>query len=642
VQESVRRVRKLTVFCFVVSTAALAVLAAPGLARAGDVAMRVQAITLHGRLLQAAERPMHFNMFAVHWRGSGSVLYRTHRLHGGWSAWVEADADAAPDGGTGVWHDGNLAWTAASDDTQFRTRGTVRELRAYELWSRVTSAAVRHLSAATEPTIVTRAQWHAEEDIVRAKPLVAPVLKLAVVHHTAGTNTYTRAQAAAIVRGIEVYHVQGNGWNDIGYNFLVDRYGTVYEGRAGGMTRNVIGAHAEGFNSGSVGVALIGNFSSAKPPPAMQAALVKLLAWRLDIAHIDPLATVVDTSGGNLKFEAGKVVTLRAISGHRDTGPSDCPGNGAYALLPSIAKRVAATGLPKIYSPVVAGVLGGPVRFRARLSSAHTWTVTIANAKGMTIAQGGGVGTAVDWTWHSPAAKASYRWTIATDGALSATGTLGGPVKAPPPTPFTLTGLTETPAVITPAADGSGASGGVQFTLSAAAHVVASLVDASGASVLPLLDEERQAGVGSFVWDASTLADGRYTVSVTATPVSGAAVTATAAVIIDRTIGAVTVTPSTFSPNGDGVDDVATLSFTLAQAVPVTITVVQNGTGLLNGTVVETIFNGTLGAGQHTVDWDGTDGLGALFPDGSYQLVVTVNDGLGAVPVAVPVVLAAG
>jgi flagellar hook assembly protein FlgD len=631
VQESVRRVRKLTVFC-----CALTALAAPGLARAGDVAMRVQAIALHGRVLQAAKPPMHFNMFAVHWQGSGTVLYRTHRLHGRWSAWVAADDDVAPDGGTGPWHDGNLDWTAASDGMQFRTEGHVTRLRAYELWSRVTNAPTRQLSSAAEPTIVTRAQWRAEEDIVRAKPLIAPTLKLAIVHHTAGSNTYTRAQAPAIVRGIQVYHVQGNGWNDIGYNFLIDRYGTVYEGRAGGMTRNVIGAHAEGFNSGSVGVSLIGNFTNATPPKAMQDALVKLLAWRLDVAHIDPSGTVAYTSGGNYKFKAGKVVTLRAISGHRDTGPSECPGNAAYALLPSIIKRVAATGLPKIYSPIVVGVLGGPVQFRARLSASKAWTVTVANAKGATVAHGSGAGTLVDWTWSSPAVKASYVWTISTDGALSATGTLGGPVKAPPPAPFTLTGLTETPAVITPAADGSGAAGSVEFTLSAAAHVTAVLLDANGASALSLLDEERPAGVGSFVWDGSSLADGRYTVSIVAKPATGATVTATAAAIIDRTISAVTATPGTFSPNGDGVDDLTTLSFTLAQAVPVQITVVQGGV------VVETLFDGTLAAGQHTVNWDGTDGLGALFPDGTYSLVVTVTDALGAVPVAVPVVLAAG
>jgi flagellar hook assembly protein FlgD len=106
-------------------------------------------------------------------------------------------------------------------------------------------------------------------------------------------------------------------------------------------------------------------------------------------------------------------------------------------------------------------------------------------------------------------------------------------------------------------------------------------------------------------------------------------------VIVDRTLGAVTVTPGTISPNGDGIDEVATLSFTLAQAVPAQISVVRNDS------VVETLFDGTLGAGQHTVDWDGTDGLGALFPDGSYTLVVTVTDGLGAVSLAVPVVLAA-
>ena len=78
------------------------------------------------------------------------------------------------------------------------------------------------------------------------------------------------AQAAAILRGIEVYHVKSNGWNDIGYNFLVDRYGTVYEGRAGGVDRNVIGAHALGFNTGSVGVAVMGTFTSAAPPAAVE------------------------------------------------------------------------------------------------------------------------------------------------------------------------------------------------------------------------------------------------------------------------------------------------------------------------------------------------------------------------------------
>src|SRR5207253_6993904 len=110
----------------------------------------------------------------------------------------------------------------------------------------------------------------------------------AIVHHTAGTNSYTEAQSAAIVRGIELYHVKGNGWNDIGYNFLVDKYGQVFEGRYGGMERPVVGAHAMGFNTGSVGVAVIGNYGDSGISVAARASLVRLLAWRLDVAHVDP------------------------------------------------------------------------------------------------------------------------------------------------------------------------------------------------------------------------------------------------------------------------------------------------------------------------------------------------------------------
>src|SRR5438128_2713510 len=136
--------------------AAFAALAVPSLARAGDVAMRVREIPLGSRSLAAVQSPMHFNMLALHWIGSGSVSYRVHRLHGTWSSWVAADADVAPDGGTGLWHDGNLDWTAAADAVQFRPRGDVRRLRSYELWSRVTTKPVRHISATGTPAIVLR------------------------------------------------------------------------------------------------------------------------------------------------------------------------------------------------------------------------------------------------------------------------------------------------------------------------------------------------------------------------------------------------------------------------------------------------------------------------------------------------------
>ena len=308
-------------------------------------------------------------MLGLHWIGGGSVVYRTRSLHGTLAPVAAPTRRRQPYG--------RVARRQPRLDRRVRSSVQFRVAGPCTATAFVRAVDARHLGSGARHRVGERAArssraqaWGADEEIVRAPPIIAPTLRLAVVHHTAGTNSYSRAQSAAIVRGIEVYHVQGNGWNDIGYNFLVDRFGTVYEGRGGGIDRNVIGAHAQGFNSGTVGVALIGNFMAATPTKAQQDALVRLLAWRLDVAHLDPLSTVVLTSGGNAKFRAGKLVTLRAISGHRDTGPSECPGTRAYALLPALARRVAATGLPKLYAPTAAGSPGTPVRFQARLSSA--------------------------------------------------------------------------------------------------------------------------------------------------------------------------------------------------------------------------------------------------------------------------------
>ena len=110
------------------------------------------------------------------------------------------------------------------------------------------------------PPIISRLSWGANERIRRGSPQYTTSVRFAVVHHTAGSNRYSRSESAAIVRGIQAYHVKSNGWNDIAYNFLVDKYGQVFEGRFGGVTRNVVGAHAQGFNVGSVGVSLLGTY----------------------------------------------------------------------------------------------------------------------------------------------------------------------------------------------------------------------------------------------------------------------------------------------------------------------------------------------------------------------------------------------
>ena len=603
-------------------------LAVPASAAAGLVTMHVSDVPLgRTRDLESVSSPRRFDMLAAHWTGTGSVEYRTRTTAGTWRAWRTAGADDR----SGRWHDGDLDWTGPSTGAAFRVHGDVRRLRSYEIQSRVLAAPVRMTETAGSPALVTRAEWHANEEIVRARPVIAARLRLAVVHHTAGTNDYTRAQSAAIVRGIELYHVLGNGWNDIGYNFLVDRFGTVYEGRGGGVDQNIVGAHAQGFNVGTVGAALIGNFDSATPTAAQQNALVRLLAWRLDVAHVDPESRVLYTSGGNYKFHAGRVVTLRAISGHRDTGPTECPGARAYALLPALTRRVAATGLPKLYGPEVIGVIGGPVRFRAQLSSALPWTVSVTDRSGAMVASGAGRGSLADWTWSSAGARAGpYTWTISTPGARPASGRLGSPVALPSPA-LSLRGLASLPTVLAPAPDGSGGAANVTFTLGAPARVIGQLQDAAGSTVATLLQSDRPQGLNEFSWSAGSLPDGRYRLIVTATAV-GRSVRKAASVVVDRTLTGLLASTLALSPNGDGIDDTTSVTFTLDQPAPVRVDVLQAGA------VIATVLQGNLSAGAQTVTWNGTAN-GAVLGEGTYELGFTVTDALGEVEQTVPVTI---
>ena len=408
----------------VLRLAALLLALSAGKALAADpVTMVVHDVPLHATGRSLAIAAPHFNMVGVHWQGSGTPWFRVRFVSGAWSDWRAADDDW---GRSGVWRKSLGDWLGAADAIQFRLAGRVTHVREYLLWSPPVRVPTRRLTIANAPAIIPRSGWQADESIRRAAPLFAPTLQLAVVHHTVTTNNYSCTQSASIVRGIEVYHVKGNGWNDIGYNFLVDKCGQIFEGRYGGIDKNVVGAHSQGFNTSSVGISVIGTYSSVGISTAAKASLVSLLAWRLDVAHVDPLSFVNVLSGGNQKFPAKVPVSLRAISGHRDTYFTECPGNALYAELPAIAQAVARTGLPKLYAPVAEQLGEGQVRFTAKLSGALPWTVTVTDQTGVTVATGSGTGAAVDWTWDgSKAASGSYKWTIATANARAATGTLG-------------------------------------------------------------------------------------------------------------------------------------------------------------------------------------------------------------------------
>ena len=194
---------------------------------------------------------------------------------------------------------------------------------------------------ALKPAIVTRSQWGANESITSTSSQSRD-LKAMFVHHTAGTNNYTRAQAYGQIRAIFSYHTESLRWGDIGYNFLVDRYGTIYEGRRGSMDSLPLGAQAGGFNTDTFGISTMGNFDEANPPAAMVESLKKVLAWKGHEHGINATGTTTLTSAGSTsKYSRGTRVNVNTILGHRDTHATACPGRYLYSQLPSIRQDVA-------------------------------------------------------------------------------------------------------------------------------------------------------------------------------------------------------------------------------------------------------------------------------------------------------------
>lgn len=205
--------------------------------------------------------------------------------------------------------------------------GLLRSLAPVAPVAGVDLGANRMIAAVAAPPIIPRAVWGADEGLRRGSPDFAPLNRV-IVHHTVTAND--ERDPAARMRAIHAFHVKGNGWSDIGYNFVVDQAGRIYEGRAGGAGstgedgagRGVIGAHADGHNTGSVGVAILGTFTDdrATPSDAALDAVAAVAAWKLGSRGIDPLA-----SG--------------TLIGHRDVVATGCPGGGCQRRLPELRER---------------------------------------------------------------------------------------------------------------------------------------------------------------------------------------------------------------------------------------------------------------------------------------------------------------
>nr|WP_237448179.1 N-acetylmuramoyl-L-alanine amidase [Nocardioides flavescens] len=217
------------------------------------------------------------------------------------------------------------------------------------------------------PPILSRAQWQADESWRSGSPTYDTTIVQAHIHHTATSNGYAASAVPAMIRSMYKYHTKSLGWSDIGYNFLVDQYGAIWEGRYGGVDQVVRGAHTLGFNNDSTGFSMIGNFETTAPTPALLSSVSALAGWKLGLYGRDPngIASVVST--GSDKFPRGRTVSLPVIDGHRDTNDTACPGTNVYNALPQIRAGAAGTiaaatiKLKKDYAisgtPVVGSVL---------------------------------------------------------------------------------------------------------------------------------------------------------------------------------------------------------------------------------------------------------------------------------------------
>ncbi|WP_407918059.1 peptidoglycan recognition protein [Kitasatospora sp. NE20-6] len=283
----------------------------------------------------------------------GGVQVRTRSaLTGRWGDWydLEADRDDRPDELTGRGATAPL-WVGPSDGVAVRVTAGTRPfpagLRA-ELVDpgadpvaapapRPAEPGLRAGGAAPRPGIVTRAGWGADESIRESGFGYTGDVRAVFVHHTDTTNDYACTDAPKMIRSIYQYHVKSLGWRDIGYNFLVDRCGTIYEGRAGGVAEPVLGAHTLGFNTNSAGVAALGTYVSAQAPQAQVDGVSQIAAWKLGLTGKDAqgTATLVSASDGS-KYKKGTSVQFKSVSGHRDAFNTECPGEALYTRLDDI------------------------------------------------------------------------------------------------------------------------------------------------------------------------------------------------------------------------------------------------------------------------------------------------------------------
>ncbi len=311
------------------------------------------------------------------------------RGKGGWSLWRTAPLlrDLPdPATGEGIGKAGTAPLVVEpSDGVQVQVVGSLPpELSITLIHAAAIASDARLLAGSTSrsrqraagvgvPLVYTRAQWGANETWRDGSPRYNSTILQAHVHHSASGNGYAQGDVPALIRSFYKYHTHSLGWSDIAYNFLIDSFGTIWEGRYGGMDRPVRGAHTLGFNASSTGFCVIGNLDGAVPTSPTLNSLASLAAWKLSLYGRDPQGWTQVASEGSDKFPKGKVVTLPVIDGHRDTNDTACPGGNLYAQLGTV--RAAAAGV------ITAATLRLKAPFSLSGRSVVGHTLTVADGK---------------------------------------------------------------------------------------------------------------------------------------------------------------------------------------------------------------------------------------------------------------------
>jgi hypothetical protein len=399
-----------------------------------------------------------FVLAGVQWLGPATarIELRARPFGGRWGPWAPASVRGhGPDRpATASLHSGEPVWFGPSDELQLRSSSPLRGVRIQFVAAAAVAAPLDRAPATArvasahagsgpanaaafplaqpvlpagpgQPPIIARSAWAGRWHGPGAGPYYGAV-RLAFVHHSDGPNGYSAAEVPGMILAIYVFHRFIRGWHDIGYNFVIDAFGRIWEARAGGIDAPVIGAQAGGYNLVSTGICMLGTFTSRLPAPAAMASLEHLLAWKLALhgvtavgkvpVEVDPVAAFYTP------FRPGERIRLPRIAGHRDGDTTDCPGNDLYGQLPAIRRRVDRLAGEPAKLTLSAGHTtvppNTPVPISGRLSSLGGAPIAGAPLALQTIADIGStttfatVTTAADGTWSAilaPAATAIVR-----------------------------------------------------------------------------------------------------------------------------------------------------------------------------------------------------------------------------------------